>query len=313
MPTTTPRLRPILAAAITIIALLAPALAQAEGVTIATYNVENFFDRFDNPFTNDEQTEIKRLDDIRRLAATVRAVDADLIGFQELENEQVLDAFNRQHLAGMGYDHVVCLPSNDGRGITLGFLSRLPVLGATTHRWEHIPHRGSEDTHRFARDLLRVTVAVPGGRTLEVFNVHFKSKGSRSGDPQSVGWRSAEAVRSRAIVNRLLADNPEALIAFLGDFNSEPTDPAAQAFFDPAGEGTPLIDLLADRPADQRFTYVFGNFPPAVFDYIAASPALAEYVVPRSVRVMPKTAAARGSDHLPVVATFDIPPAPAQR
>jgi endonuclease/exonuclease/phosphatase family metal-dependent hydrolase len=282
--------------------------AVGERVTIATYNVENFFDRFDNPFTRDEQTEIKRADDIRRLAATVRAVDADVIAFQELENEQVLAAFNEQSLRGMGYRHVVCLPSNDGRGITLGVLSRLPVVSATTHRWQHIPHRGSPDTHRFARDLLQVTIDAPGERDLELFVVHFKSKGSRDGDPQSVAWRSAEARRSRELVNRLLANQADALIAFVGDFNSEPTDPATSLFFDPDGPGTPLIDVLGDRPDDQRYTYVFGNFPPAVFDYIAVSPALHRHLVPRSAKVMPKTAAAQGSDHLPVVATFDLPP-----
>ncbi|MEM6755873.1 MAG: endonuclease/exonuclease/phosphatase family protein [Planctomycetota bacterium] len=308
---TTPRLLARLVLAVTLLAFAS--VADAERVTLATYNVENFFDRFDNPFTRDEQTEIKKVDDIRRLAVTVRAVDADVIGFQELENEHVLAAFNEQHLRGMGYEHVVCLPSNDGRGITLGVLSRLPVVSATTHRWEKIPHRGASENHRFARDLLRVTIALPGERTLEFFNVHFKSKGSRDGDPQSTGWRSAEAQRSREIVNRLLADDPDALVAFVGDYNSRPTDPATSRFLDPDGPGTALIDVMADVPEEQRYTYVYGNFPAAVIDFIAVSPALRAHLVPGSAKVMPKTAATRGSDHLPVVAAFDIPPASPQR
>ncbi|MEO0586990.1 MAG: endonuclease/exonuclease/phosphatase family protein [Planctomycetota bacterium] len=293
-----------------IVALLALTPALAEEITVATYNVENLFDRFDNPYKNDEQTEIKKREDLRRLAATIRAIDADVIGFQEIENEYVLSALNDELLKGMGYRHVVSLPSNDGRGITLGLLSRLPVLAATSHRWEHIPHRGAESTHRWARDLQRVTLALPDGQTLDFFNVHFKSRGSRPGDERSNGWRTAEATRAREIVNRILDDRPDALIAFVGDFNSEPTDPAARAFFDAQGPGTPLIDLLADVPAEEKSTYVFGNFPEAVFDYIAVSAALNQHLVPGSAKVMPKNAAARGSDHLPVVATFNIPAAP---
>ncbi|MEM6332821.1 MAG: endonuclease/exonuclease/phosphatase family protein [Planctomycetota bacterium] len=311
---THPRLASLFAALIALLAITsAPTPAAAEEITLATYNVENLFDRFDNPYKTDETTEIKKREDLRRLAATIRAVDADVIGFQEIENEYVLAALNDELLRGMGYEYVVSLPSNDGRGITLGLLSRLPVLAATSHRWEHIPHRGAESTHRWARDLQRVTLALPDGQTLDFFNVHFKSRGSRPGDERSNGWRTAEATRAREIVNRILADDPDALIAFVGDFNSEPHDPAARAFFDPQGPGTPLIDLLADVPPEEKYTYVFGNFPDAVFDYIAVSPALHTHLVPGSAKVMPKNAAARGSDHLPVVATFDIPSKPVGR
>ena len=67
-------------------------------LTIATYNVQNLFDVFDDPYTKDEGTRVKPLDQIKQIAGVLRKLDADVIAFQELENEGVLREMVRQFL-----------------------------------------------------------------------------------------------------------------------------------------------------------------------------------------------------------------------
>ncbi len=292
---------------ILIFLLLTAPTARAERVTVATYNVLNLFDVFDNPYTQDEGTDPKPRVDLERVAAVIRQLDADIVGLQEIENEQTLEAMVQEYLPEMGYDHVAAPPSNDGRGITLGVISRKPIVKVTSYRWQTIPHAGQSRHHRFARDLMRATIQATPDTTLDVFVVHFKSKSSRPGDPQSTSWRTAEAVRSRDIIGAWVHREPDALGVLMGDFNSRPNEPAASAVFAPVDGKPVLFDVLADTPISQRITYPSSRYPDSAIDYIAVTPALLPRLVPGSAQVLPQNQFTKGSDHLPVIAAFDLP------
>jgi endonuclease/exonuclease/phosphatase family metal-dependent hydrolase len=296
------------ALALLLITTVCPAHAQeAPRLRIATYNIENTFDVFDDPYTRDEGTDVKLRWEVEAIAGAMRELDADIIGFQEVENEAVLQAIVDEYLADMGYKYVTVPLTNDGRGIKLGLISRLPVLSVTSYRWQTLEHPDADRTWRFARDLFHARVQARDGQVINVFVVHLKSKGSRDGDPQSVMWRTSEAIRIRQIVGDLVGNNPDELVVLMGDFNSKPGEPAISALLTPDAAGLPLLsDCHISIPMEDRTTYPSERFPNSVIDFIFTSPAMSARLVPGSATIFSDAELTKGSDHLPLVAEFNM-------
>ena len=286
-------------------------------VTVAAYNVENFFDVWDNPYTDDEGTPVKSRDDVRNLARAIKALDADVLVVQELEHEQLLTALVEEFLPDAGYDYLAASPGNDGRGIVLGCLSRYPITQVTSHRLQRFTHPDHPETvYRFSRDLLRFTIDVGIDRPLQVYNVHLKSNGSRPGDPNSMLKRTAEAARVKQILRDAVDADPGVLAVVAGDFNSayetRPDQdrpwPAMAYLSAPESDGSQLLtDVHAALTDAERVTHPGGGkYPPVTFDYILATPAMAARYVPDSAHVLPQGNLTGGSDHLPLRATFRV-------
>lgn len=289
--------------------------AQPGRLTLATYNLENFHDVFDDPYTKDEDSGIKPRAEIEALARTIRWVNADIFAFQELENDGALRAVVNEFLADMGYRYIAVQPTNSDRGINLGVISRLPIVSLTSHRFLECRLEGESRTWEFARDLMQVRVRATPDRNLDLFIVHLKSRHDSAGDPMSAKWRSAEAATAVRIIEPLLQADPDAWLAVAGDFNDTPGSPAIGRFLAPSpvlGSQPMLIDTHASLPAEKRITYrkepYARNGP---IDYVLASPGLARHLVPGSARV-PLTHdhpdMLTGSDHAPVIVSFDLPP-----
>jgi endonuclease/exonuclease/phosphatase family metal-dependent hydrolase len=207
----------------------------------------------------------------------------------------------------MGYDHVTVPLTNDERGIKLGLISRLPIHSVTSYRWQTLGHPDADRTWRFARDLFHARLILDDGELLHVFVVHLKSKGSREGDPKSTKWRSSEAMRIKQIIAGMLAQNPDERIILMGDFNSQPGEPAMSVLLGPMPDGPPiLIDSHAQIPMPERTTYPSERFPNSVIDFILTSPAMSATLVPDSPAIISDEELTKGSDHLPVVASFDL-------
>jgi len=286
---------------ILILVLLLAAAARAQTVTIASYNIENAFDVFDDPYTSDEGTDVKQRWEWQAIAGTIGELNADVVAFCEVENEHVLRAMVSEFLPGAGYDYIVCGQSNTDRGINLGFISRLPISSVTSYRHRTLTLPGEDRTWKFARDLFRVTLDAPDGRPLDVFVVHFKSRSNSSGDPNSRKWRLAEATMSKRILDGILLADPGARLAIVGDFNDTPGDPAIGELL----AGGTLHDAHAHLPADGRVTYLKEPYRSTI-DYILVSPALFKGLVPDKTRVLHDETLLKGSDHAPIVATFDL-------
>ena len=133
----------------------------------------------------------------------------------------------------------------------IGVLSRLPVVD-----------RATLDLGGQHRVALRVTVRLPEGQTLEIYNAHLASVGE--------SLRTAQAGR----ILEWMATRPSPHQVLLGDLNSRP--------------GSPTIDLIAARLRSAHVV-VHGTEPPktvptplrrgatgpgSVLDYIFVSPAL---------------------------------------
>lgn len=275
---------------------------QFEGiVSIATYNVLNLFDAHDDPYHDDEGTNQKPRAELERLAATIRQTDADVLALQEVENRGIMEEFVRAMLGGMGYEHVVCYESNDGRGIDCAILSRFPVGPVTSYR-----HLRFDDGHggktRFRRDLLRARIEPPSSLAFDVYVVHLKSK---RGAGESEDVRMAETKAIRQILDAELAKDPKSRFVLCGDFNDTwDSNPIKQV----RGEGDRALVAFAQELPANTITY---NKSPhqSMIDFILCSPQMASRYVAKSIRVIEGTVATSGSDHNPVLMRFDVRPA----
>ena len=294
------------------------ATASADEISIGSYNVRNFLDVFDDPYANDEEVAVKPREDIQRLAGAIKKLDADVVVFQELENEYVLQAMIDEFLPTAGYRYVAAQRTNSGRGINLGVISRLPIDELRSYRMQTLTHPDAPGREwQFARDVMRVTLDAGIDRPVEVFCVHLKSNRSGPGDENSSLYRTAEAMRVKQIIAAEVEKDPEMLAVVAGDFNSnyetrpdQPRPwPAMEHLLadDRPGQPPLLTDMHAHLSDEQRVTIPGdGRYPPATFDYILATPAMAKRYVKNSARIVSTPGLTSGSDHLPIAAAFKL-------
>jgi len=280
---------------------------------IATFNVQNMRLRRDGrgrvsldgardaDVPEDTARGANALDPLdRRLTARVlHSADADIVALQEVFDQATLDHFHDTYLRPTGalpYPVRHCLPGNDGRGLDLAVMSRLPLTAVTSHAGATprslgilAPDGVDPDRRVFRRDCLEVDTGA-----LTLFITHLKAPYP---DADAV-WpvRRAEALALRALIARRFDDPAGALWMILGDLNEpvhEPRESRAIA---------PLLppftaDLLDRVPADERWSWyepharLYGR-P----DAMLASPALARRFAaacPRIIRAGMGTEAAR--------------------
>jgi len=297
---------------------LSPA-ASAQTITIGAYNVENFFDVFDDPYSGDEDVDVKSRREVQTIAKAVKTLDADVVVFQELENEHVLQAMIDEFLPNAGYRHVAAQRTNSGRGINLGVISRYPIEELRSYRFTTLTNPAAPGREwRFARDVMRVAIDAGLDRPIHVFSVHLKSNRDGPDDPNSRLYRTAEAIALKNIIREEVKNDPGFLGVLGGDFNSNyetrpdqprPWPAMAHLLASDSEPGEPplLTDVHADLSDKERITIPgSGRYPPATFDYILVTPAMAKRYVQGSANIINRKALTSGSDHYPVSASFRL-------
>jgi len=336
--------------------------------------------RFDDP---DERALAHRVadaiasDDKRQLTALALAdTEADIVCLQEVDSREALEIFYKRYVkrviepkfaaarkglrAQLGreltederialerrffYENRILLEGNDGRGIDVAVLSRLPlVVQSHAHRsfaelgvWHSslADYREIIDGRErvlkpsdrvFRRDCLEVRVEI-GDKMLTLFNCHFKSMGGSR--ERTKPLRAAEARAVKRIVSETFGGHQrEALWAICGDLNDhlEVDGQATPGALDVLVEEGFSVNLATRRQADDRWTTYFGEEDQySQFDYILASPALAalnpnavpdilrkgqafrahRYDGPRYPRIGHDRP--KASDHCPVAVTLDL-------
>lgn len=256
----------------------------AETVTIMTFNAENLFDSVDDPNKNDETflpIEDKRnephiracktisvaswredcllydWDDdaleqkLDSLAGAIRQVNsgdgADIIVFQEIENQAILDRLRTEKLAGLGYQPAILVEGTDVRGIDVAILSKFPLAGdAVLHHFAipDFPERAGD-----TRGVLQATFSLPDGSLLTSFAVHFPAPF------HPTPMRIAAYEHLNALLQALPADH-HAVAA--GDFNTTSTEDDRDGLLD--AYARPHWVLAHDLGCeDCKGTYYYGR------------------------------------------------------
>ena len=308
--------------------------------TVATFNVENFFDDIVDP----GKTQTRRASSLvsaaeleLKLGKLAQALHDDLreptiLGLQEVEKTELLEALAARSEIDTQYGAIL-VQGPDNRGINVGLMydrERVTILdseqlqGCTTLN----PNTGGPnmpcDTNGDGTDdgnllfgrpplLVRLMVSEVGGagsgNVVWVIVAHFKSK--RGGAEKTEPRRVEQARFLAGEVNNLLAETPGARVIVLGDLNDFFDSPPINTLTSEA----PLGELWFQAPKAERYSFIFGGRA-EVLDHILITPALvdafkriepiridADY--PDSWSQVPDTSR-RSSDHDPVLVRFRI-------
>lgn len=307
-----------------------PAVAPDQ-FSVASFNVENYFDTMDDtgsdtePKPTLEQLEIKQA----KLAhALIQVLGCPtVVGIQEVENAGLLSVLAMRVLPQCGFTYqVVHRESVDGRGIDVAYLAdprRVQVQSAELRRGCTSLTTAVSDPDAncapgqeplFARPPLEMRVLLDGQPITFLVN-HFKSK--LGGEAETAGWRMAQAAFISNLVAERLAAEPHAAIIVLGDFNDYELSPPMLAM---TGPGKPLTNALMKVPEAQRYSYVYGGVAQMI-DGILLSPVLAGQIVTATIMhvnadypdawgedISPERLVYRSTDHdLPLV-VLQLPP-----
>ena len=266
--------------------------------TIATANLERFFDTVDDPGISDAVLTPAAFDNrLNKASLEIRTVmmAPDIVGLEEIENIAVLEALankvNGDAIANGDPDpgyKAYLEEGNDIGGIDSGFLvkaSRVSVVDVT-QEGKDTTFVNPDGTVARLNDrpplILRATVTpdpAVGAVPITVIVNHLRSL-SGIGDPidgdRIRHKRQAQAEFLANLIQARQSANPDERIVSVGDYNAFPIN---DGYVDSIGtiKGTPapadtvtlaspdlvnpdLVDLIDFAPADQRYSFVFdGN------------------------------------------------------
>ena len=249
-------------------------IAALGALVVMFWNVENYFDPFDDPLKNDDEfTAVgerrwswSRFESKRdRIAQTIVAAGdvwgelPALVGLAEVENRMVVSQLVRKTMLdelGYGYVH---RESPDERGIDVALLYRKDVLRVIAVDSLRIPGVKTRDilyvvlraglverqvlSRPDSAGLEKVLMREGEEQLLHVFVVHLPSK--RGGAKASDSRREAALGVLQGAVDSLLREDPGRRIVVMGDFND--TDPAVTGLVQPPFDGDPA------RPGTLRY------------------------------------------------------------
>jgi len=278
---------------------------QKGALRLAAYNVENFFDDKDDPSLQGEYDDIKMQTSesrLRGVARMIKELDADVLCLEEVESKECLEWFRDKYLKGLGYDYVASFDVGYYRGVEQSVLSRVPIVNATIYKdkdavvtdmesrrtpesakklggeWA-APAKGASQQDHFQRSPLKVDLKTKDGYELTVFVCHFKAGGK-----DFAQQRELEALQTEAFVGEMLAKNPNANVAVVGDYNAMPNDMAVKALRQSDEGLVSAYDWRFDKKAskDTYTTHASGR----TIDYIIMTPGLAADCVDGSYFVL---------------------------
>lgn len=279
-------------------------------VKVGSWNLENLFRPGGAAGPSTDAAYSAKLD---ALAATITALDPDVLAVQEVGDPDALDDLATE--AGGTWHTALADP--DGRGIRVGFLSRPPLTAVEQVSAFPAGLRPVQvdDTDTGITVMGRPALAVrveAAGRILDLLTCHLKSKlltfpGGRFTPHDeaeraryavyALNRRAAEAATVRSHATTLLDGHGQHRpVIVLGDLNDEPAAATTQLLLGPpgseigtagfdqpdAGDGQRLWNLAPLIPEQQRYTRTYRS-QPQLIDHILTSHALTRLLQPGAV------------------------------
>ncbi len=278
-------------------------------VRIATWNVENMVDGFDDPYVDggwENDGGRNREAKLQRVVEVVRALNADVVVLQEFEHSRFLIALANEHFPELGYRFFAGAESPSWYQNVV-VMSRLPLGVVRNYASVFTPVPGILDStgrtevqSHINNRMWVMELFARKNATVHVAGVHLKAGRSA----RDTAMRSGQVRFLQSELGHMAADGMGIMV--LGDLNATPGSRELDELIAGAGVGVPLIDPLAGRGV---LTHPAEN-PARQLDHILLDRRLASRLIPNGVRVFSPLSAdamAVASDHLPVVATMLIP------
>ena len=277
---------------------------------VATYNVENYLDQptESRPFVKSAAAKAK-------VCESICALNPDVIALEEMGGTNALLEL-RASLKDKGLDfpyweHVQGWDTN----IHVAVLSRLPMVA----RHPHTNDSFLLDGRRFSvsRGFAEVDIQAATNFTFTLIAAHLKSRRAVP-EADEAQLRLEEAKILRGIVDERFKTDPDAELVVLGDFNDVKDSDSTKEII---GHGK--FKLTDTRPAERNgdnvpneiprfeprnvtWTHYYGKEDTySRIDYILLSPAMARDWVTNGTYVLTIPNWGVGSDHRPIVATFN--------
>ncbi len=263
---------------------------QPEIFRVMSYNVENLFDTYNNPATNDNEflpegtrrwTRKRYYHKLQQIAKVIIASGQwdtpALIGLCEVENDSTLiHLLTRTPLRYQHYQYCITTGA-DRRGINSALLYQRDKFRYLGHTEYATPAKREGSS----RNILHVWGEVINGHTLDIFVCHFPSRygGEKESEPARLG--TARVIRQICDSLCKVRTYPQLLI--MGDFNDIPSDISMR-------EGLQAIPYPAGIPSLQSLCTLYNladgykKFPGThkyqdkwnMFDQIIVSQSLAD-------------------------------------
>jgi endonuclease/exonuclease/phosphatase family metal-dependent hydrolase len=282
----------------------------ADTFRVATYNVENYLDH-----PTESRPRAKSAESRARIRESIRALRPDVLALEEIGGTNALMELRRSLKAeGLEFPHWEFVSGFD-TNIHVAVLSRFPFTARRPHTNETFLLSGRR--FHVSRGFAEVDVRVNPRYSFTLIAAHLKS---RRPVPQAdeAEQRLEEAKILRRIVDSRLASNPDANLIVLGDLN-DTKDSASTKLVIGRGK-TKLVDTRPGErngdsapnenpryePRNITWTHYYGvEDSYSRIDYILLSPGMAREWIGKETYVLTIADWGVGSDHRPLVATFN--------
>ena len=231
-----------------------------------------------------------------------------LSALQELQASLKVDGLDLPYS-----EHVAGFDTN----IHVAILSRFPITARRSHTNDNFLLSGRR--FRVSRGFGEVDIQVNTNYSFTLLAAHLKSKRAVP-DADEAELRLEEARLLREKIEARFAANPEVNLVVLGDFNDTKDSASTKAVIGrgkhklvdtrPAernGDNTPSPNPASD-PRNVTWTHHYGKEDSYTrIDFLLVSPGMAREWVTDETYVLTLPNWGVGSDHRPIVATFEAP------
>lgn len=283
----------------------------AETFRVVTYNLENYLDQptESRRFTKSEEAKLQ-------IRTNLKALKPDVLALQEMGGLSALRELQSSlKAAGLDLPHLEYVQGWD-TNIHVCVLSRFPIVARRPHTNDTFLLSGRR--FRVSRGFAEVDLQVNAQYRFTLLVAHLKSRRPIP-DADEAEMRTEEAKILREKIDARLAQNSRVNLIVCGDFNDDYNTPPVKTVM---GRGKQA--LLDTRPAERNgdnkphptnprysprnvvWTHYYGaedNY--SRLDYILVSPGMVNEWVASETYALTLPNWGIGSDHRPILATFD--------